>query len=110
MKWEELKRKAESLKSAALSYEEAYNDIKASIENNEAFEQVCSNFKLVIQICSYNCHDICITSFVVTWSFIKHGMVSEVPECKHSLKHENLAQNEFIQATLTAKSRGKCCR
>ena len=56
------------------------------------------------------CHDICITSYMVTWSFIKHGMVLEVAEFKHSLKHENLAQNEFIQAALDAKFRGKCCR
>ena len=93
------------MKSSALSYEETYNNIKASIENNGAFEQVRSNFRLVIKIGSYNCHDICITSLRH-----KHGIVSGVPESKHSLKHENLAQNEFIQATLTAKSRGKCCR
>ena len=70
-------RKAESLVSSALSYEKTYNNIKATIENNGAFEQVCGNLRLVIQIGSYNCHDICITSLRH-----KRGMVSEVLEFK----------------------------
>ena len=40
IKWEELKRNAESLKSTASSYEQAYNDVRDTIANSDNFEQV----------------------------------------------------------------------
>lgn len=40
IKWEELKNNAESLKKAAMDYEQAYNDIRTTIENSNNFERV----------------------------------------------------------------------
>ena len=37
---------------------------------------------------------ICILRHSITWSFIKHGMVSEVLEFKHSFKHEKFFSKE----------------
>ena len=41
IKWQSLRDSAEDIKKAAKSYEEAFNGVKSSIDNNNNFVQVC---------------------------------------------------------------------
>ena len=44
IRWEELKNNAEQLQSTAMSYEQAYNEIRATIVNSDNLELVCTFF------------------------------------------------------------------